>query len=72
MVIINLDLFELKCAGCSNMVKMTLEKYPGIKRAEVDFIPSQAKVLCDDNISASDLIKYLEENSKYKALVRTD
>jgi len=72
MIIINLELFGLKCAGCSNTVKLTLEKYPGVKRADVDFLPSQAKVLCDDNIIPHDLIKYLEENSSYKAIVKTN
>ncbi|MBN2544179.1 MAG: heavy-metal-associated domain-containing protein [Spirochaetes bacterium] len=72
MTIINLEIFGMSCEGCVNTVKMILKKYKGVKNVEVNLIPPTAKILCDENILPADLIKFLEENSKYKAVVKID
>ena len=62
---INLKVFHMNCEGCTNTVRVTLEKYPGVKNVE-------AKILCDDGILPFDLIKHLENNTHYQALVNID
>ena len=66
---INLKIFKMNCVGCTNVVKNTLEKFPGVKKAEVNLMPPEAKILCDDNILPFDIITHLEKNTHYQALV---
>ena len=69
---INLKIFKMKCVGCTNIVKNTLEKFPGVKKVEVNLIPPEAKILCNDDILPFDIIKYLENNTHYQALVNIE
>jgi copper chaperone CopZ len=68
--LLELQVFNMTCVGCTRMVKMTLEKFPGVKNAEVDLMPGQALISCDDGIVPADLIRFLEENTHYTALVK--
>ena len=69
---INLKVFHMNCEGCTNTVRVTLEKYPGVKNVEVNLMPPEAKILCEDGILPFDLIKHLENNTHYQALVNID
>lgn len=69
---INLKIFGMVCEGCTNVVKLTLKKHPSVKNVDVDLLPPLARILCDDNIQPYELIKFLEENTNYKALVKVD
>ena len=67
---INLEIFGMNCEGCTNTVKVTLKKYPGVKDVKVNLMPPEATVLCEDDILPPDLMKHLEDNTHYKALVK--
>ena len=69
---INLKIFKMSCEGCTNVVKNTLEKFPGVKKVEVNLMPPEAKILCEDDIIPFDIIKHLEKNTHYQALVNIE
>lgn len=67
---VTLEVYGMKCEGCVRTVKMTLEKYQGVKSAEVNLLPPEALITFEGDYSPSELIKHLQENSQYKALVK--
>ena len=68
--LITFEVYGMSCIGCTNTVKTALMKYPGMHKADVELMPPEATVLCDENIIPHDLMKFLENNSHYTALVK--
>jgi copper chaperone CopZ len=59
----------MTCGGCTNMVKVTLEKHPGVQSVSVSLDPPEAVIEAGDSITPAELLDYLHENTHYKATI---
>ncbi len=62
-----LNISGMSCQGCMNTIKNTLMNVNGTIDVEVELVPGNAKVVCEDNVKTEDLLSSINENTSYKA-----
>ncbi len=62
-----LNISGMSCQGCMNIVKNILMGVKGTIDVEVELVPGNAKVVCEDNVKTEDLLSSINENTSYKA-----
>lgn len=62
----------MHCVSCERAVKGALEKVPGVRRAEVSFAATSAKVECEDDVNDQSLIHAVHKSGYSAHLVGGD
>ena len=70
MTQITLSIPEIHCMSCEMLIKMSLNKLPGIKQSSTDLKTKKVTLDFDDSvISKSKIIEQITEDTGYKVIV---